>query len=93
MSEAQKGGIQILRERRGGVPQELRERLKQQNRIKRALREALKQGPKTVPELASETGIESSVVLWHVMALRKYGEVEDAGTAGDYVRYRLVKGA
>jgi hypothetical protein len=31
-------------------------------------------------------------VLWHLMAMRRYGEVVEAGEAGDYVRYALKGG-
>ena len=65
-----------------------------QNRLRRAarrkIRAELANGPATVPALASATGLASSEVLWHIAAMRKYGEIVEDQKAGDYFTYRLV---
>lgn len=81
--------IEILRDRMGGVSKELQASVKEQGRIRKALRSALAGGPRTVPELGAQCELPTPAVLWHLMAMRRYGEVVEAGEAGDYVRYAL----
>jgi len=80
--------LKIFRERMGGLSEQKKAMIKEQRDTTRALENALKAGPRTVPQLAQETGIASSKVLWYVMALKKYGKVAEAGRAGDYYLYR-----
>ena len=82
--------IQILRERRGGVPRDLIERNRQQSVIRRRITKALQGEPMTVPELADHLDVPSSEVLWYVMGMKKYGKVIEAEQAGSYFKYRLA---
>jgi predicted transcriptional regulator len=53
----------------------------------------LQKGPKTIPEIAEELSYPSEeVVLW-VMAMRRYGVIEELpkGRADDYYQYQLVQ--
>lgn len=53
----------------------------------------LQKGPKTIPEIAEELSYPSEeVVLW-VMAMRRYGAIEELpkGRADDYYQYQLVQ--
>jgi hypothetical protein len=84
--------IEVLRERRGGMSKELKEYFNAQQRVKKAIRAALAAGPKTVPQIASESGTPASDILWHLMAMRRYGEIVDGVEQDGYVLYRL-KGA
>ena len=84
--------LEILRERRGGMSKELKEYFNAQQRVKKAIRAALAAGPKTVPEIAGQSGTPASDILWHVMAMRRYGEIVDGPEQDGYVLYRL-KGA
>lgn len=84
--------LEILRDRHNGMSKELKEYFNERQRIKKAIRAALADGPKTVPQLAEACQIPSPRAMWHLMAMRRYGEVVDAGEAGDYVLYGL-KGA
>jgi predicted transcriptional regulator len=87
-----KRAIDILRDRQGGISKELKEYFNTQQRVRKALKAALQSGPKTVPEIARESGLDSTGVLWHLMAMRRYGEVTDGPEQDGYVLYRL-KGA
>jgi hypothetical protein len=91
-TEKAKRPIEILRDRQGGMSKELKERFNEQQRIYKAIRAALKTGPKTVPQLAAECKLEPPKTMWHVMALRRHGEIVEAAEENDYVVYRL-KGA
>jgi predicted transcriptional regulator len=89
MAEKTKKPIQILRDRHGGMTPELKEYFKDQNQARKKLSDAFKGGARTIPELAKETGLESSVVTWHVMAMKRYGTVAEAGRRGDYYQYAM----
>jgi predicted Rossmann fold nucleotide-binding protein DprA/Smf involved in DNA uptake len=85
-----KTAIQILRERRGGVPRELVERNRQQSVIRKRITTALRDEPKTVPELAREIDQPSHEVLWHVMGMKKYGKVVETEQVDGYFKYQLI---
>ena len=88
----EKSSIKILRDRCGGMSEAMKEQFKNQTKIRREITAALKQGAKTVPELAKEIGYPSEDVMWHLMAMKKYGLAVEVDEAGDYYRYGL-KGA
>jgi hypothetical protein len=90
--EKEKRPIEILRDRQGGMSKELKEYFNEQQRIFKALRAALKAGPKTVPQLAAECKLDSPKAMWHLMALRRHGEIVEGAEEHGYVLYRL-KGA
>jgi len=85
----EKTPLTLLRERRGGMSDELKEYFKVQQQIRKGLRKALKEGPKSVPELAALLSLEKSTTLWHVMAMRRYGEVIEAAERNGYPLYSL----
>jgi predicted transcriptional regulator len=84
--------LEILRERRGGMSKELKEYFNAQQRIRKAIKASLQAGPRTVPQIAGDCGVAPPDVLWHVMAMRRYGEIIDGPEQDGYVLYRL-KGA
>jgi hypothetical protein len=88
----EKSPLALLRERRGGMSDELKEYFMVQQRIRKALREALKEGAKSVPELAEACALEKPVTLWHVMAMRRYGELFESAERNGYPLYALKEG-
>ncbi len=90
--EKPKRPIEILRDRQGGLSKELKEYFNEQQRIFKALRAALKTGPKTVPQLARECQLEPPKAMWHLMALRRHGEILEDAEQDGYLLYKL-KGA
>ncbi len=68
--------------------------VKAQNKIRKTLKRSLKAGPHTIWQLAEETELPKSDVLWHVSAMRRYGLVVEAGMDEDeeYYMYSLAKG-
>jgi predicted Rossmann fold nucleotide-binding protein DprA/Smf involved in DNA uptake len=66
--------------------------LKETNNSRKLLRQAMKAAPRTVPEMAAETGLPANEVLWHVIAMKKYGQVAETGLDGYYYRYTLAEG-
>ena len=72
--------------RQGIAPQEL---VKSNNSIRRVLKKALKAGPRTIPQLTEETEMASADVLWHVVAMLKYGTVVEAGLEEEDEEYYL----
>lgn len=79
--------LEILRERHGGMSDAMKAYFKEQNRVRKLINAALKQAPRTIPELARETGEPEDKLLWHVMALKKYGQVTELEQRGDYFAY------
>ena len=65
-------------------------KVKEQNRVIKAIKEQLKDKPGTVPEIAEETGIQSSEVLWYLASLKKFGQIVEGEKDGAYFRYELV---
>jgi hypothetical protein len=82
--------LERLKERRGPLPKELLDRVRAQNQAKAAIRRALAGGPLTPPEVAAAAGITPRDALWLLTAMRKYGQVVEAGQDGDYPRYGLA---
>jgi predicted transcriptional regulator len=75
------------------VSDELKERVKAMAKINRKILSALKDSEKTIPEIATETKLESQMVTYHLMTLLKYGKIE-AGEIDDmdeYYYYKLKK--
>jgi hypothetical protein len=83
--------MQLLRQRRGGVPKELMECSREQARMRQKICGVLKRGPMTVPEIHEATGIPADRVLWFLMAWKKYGKILEGGQCGDYYQYALAK--
>jgi len=80
--------LRALRQKRGPQVAQAAARLKEGNRIRKALLDCLGRGEKNVLELAAETRLDPAVVFWHVNALRKYGGIRDGVKRGDYFTYR-----
>jgi hypothetical protein len=84
-----KAPVHILRDRRGGVPQVLLELTRRQAAIRKQLTKALQEGPKIVPELAEASGFPTHEVFWHLMAMKKYGEIVEGEERDGYFEYAL----
>jgi DNA-directed RNA polymerase specialized sigma subunit len=69
--------------------------LKEQQAVRKTLSRVLQGQPRSVPEIAAATGLPPHEVLWHITAMKKYGEVVDDGMDDDfeYYLYRLAKEA
>ena len=96
MSESPRNTMKAYRARTHATPPEaLRELRKRQAGETAKILRALKAGPKTVPELAQETGLPSDLVVWYVMTFCKDKTLRVAGKAGGGLfRYALPeKGA
>jgi|GEM_PF-1127151 len=51
----------------------------------------MESGPKSVPQIAAAVDMSTDRVLWHIAAMRKYGELAEAAEKdGDYFTYELV---
>jgi predicted transcriptional regulator len=82
--------LKALREQRPAETEAAQARLKEQVKIEREITRVLKDGPNTVPALAEATGFPTQAVFWHLIAMKKYGQVAEAEQEGDYFRYRLT---
>ncbi len=73
------------------VSSELKEKSKKYVQMKKAIKKALETGEKTIPEIASETGINQEDVTYYLMTMRKFhevveGEIDDMD---EYFYYKL----
>ena len=51
----------------------------------------VRERPKTVLEVAKETGMPTQEVLWYLTSFKKYGLVRESGMCGDYPLYERVE--
>ncbi len=91
MENKERKPIRVLKERRGGTRPEVKERIKRHRRLQKAIRAALAKGPRTVPELAEDIGEPSHEVLWMLMAMKKYGGIEEGEERENYHEYFLTE--
>ncbi len=73
------------------VSEEVKDKRKEFNRIKKLILTALKSEPKTIPQLAKEIELSIDVITFHLMTLRKYGDVEtgEIDDMDEYFSYKL----
>ena len=82
--------IQIFRERQGGMSDKLKDWRKESRRIKKAIREQLKTKPMMIPELAEAIGDPSHLIFYHVIAMRRWEDVEETGkNEDDFIIYGI----
>jgi predicted transcriptional regulator len=65
--------------------------LQENKRIHQQIHKALQEQPRTAPQVAEATGLPVADVLWHITAMRKYGQVIETGKSGDYYLYQTAK--
>ena len=84
--------IDVIKEKRT-IPETLKEKRKEFNDVKKQIKKALGEEPKTIPQIAVETGISSQVITYTLMTCRKYGEIEtgELDDMDEYFTYQLKK--
>jgi predicted Rossmann fold nucleotide-binding protein DprA/Smf involved in DNA uptake len=83
--------LKELREQHRETVARTQAQLKAQQEFRRQLCQALRAGPKTVPDLAQATGLPADQVLWHITAMKKYGQAAETGQCGEYYLYALAQ--
>ncbi len=71
-----------------------REIIREEMAMRGKILEILKEGAKTVPEVATALGRPTEEVMFWMMAMRKYGLIEETEemTEDGYYKYRLKEG-
>lgn len=64
---------------------------KEQRRIQQDICGVIRDTPKTVPDIAAALNLSTHEILWHLMAMKKYGITMETGMCGDYPLYQRVK--
>ncbi|NOQ27352.1 MAG: hypothetical protein GQ564_18475 [Bacteroidales bacterium] len=84
--------IDIIKKKRI-VSDDVKEKIKSFNKIKRLILKSLETAEKTVPQIAQEIGLPLDVVTYHLMTLQKYGNIEagDVDDMDEYYFYKLKK--
>lgn len=82
--------IDIIKKTRT-VSDGLKAKRKEFTDIKKLILKSLESGPKSIPQIAEEIKITSDVVLYYLMTLRKYGEIEtdEIDDLDEYFTYKL----
>jgi predicted Rossmann fold nucleotide-binding protein DprA/Smf involved in DNA uptake len=72
------------------VPEAVKESSKEFRNVKKTILKALETGPKSIPQIASETGYPLPHITFNLMSLRKYGDIEvtEEITEDDYYLYK-----
>lgn len=83
--------LKRLRDEHRETVEKTQELLKEQNAIRKQIRQVMEAGPKTVPEIAAATSLPGESVMWHIVAMKKYNLVAEAGMDGSYYQYQLVE--
>lgn len=75
------------------IREELLELAKEQARMKKLVLSVFEEGPKAVPEVAVAANLPTYEAMNWVMALRKYGLLEETDEVTDegYYKYKLVE--
>lgn len=79
--------LKQLRSERGPLPKAMIERGKSQIAIQKTILAAIETEPKTVPEIAELTGIDTQDIFWWITAMRKYNQIQDGKKRGEYATY------
>jgi hypothetical protein len=82
--------LKRLRQEHTGQIKAVREKTRDTAALRREVKNVLGAGPLTVPALAEAVGASTDSVLWHVMAMVKYGLAAEDEQEGDYFKYRLL---
>jgi len=65
--------------------------LKEQQALRKQLRQAMDNEALTIPQIAAATSLPSDQVLWHVIAMKEYGLIQEVGKDDSYYQYKLVQ--
>ncbi len=89
--EIEKGKTaKYLREKRGGIPEQAKENLKEFNGIKKRMLDALAEGDLTVAQMSEKLEMPTHEVVYYLMSLVKYGLVKtgDIDDMDEYYTYK-----
>lgn len=93
MMEVEKGKTaKYLREKRG-VSQQVKDNLKEFNKIKKAILDALTESDLTIVQLTEKLNMPKADVVYYLMSLIKYGFVQTGAVddMDEYFSYKLKK--
>jgi hypothetical protein len=85
----QKKPIQLMRERYGGISEELKMLTREQSKNFKKISESIKNNYKTIPEISQSTGLPTHKALWYVMAMKKYSMIIEGDERDGYYEYTL----
>lgn len=73
------------------VSEEIKAKAKVFAANRKTILKALEPGPKSIPEIAAETGLPLPTVTYYLMSLRKYGDIRDTQEINedDFYLYEL----
>lgn len=85
--------LKRLREEHKETVEETQAYLKLQQVFRKQLRKAMSDQSLTIPQIAAATSLPSDQVLWHVIAMKEYGLIQEVGKDGNYYEYQVTQEA
>ena len=79
--------LKDLTAKKGPVSPTLLASYKDSNQKHKKVLDSIKEKEKTVPEISAETGLSTDIVLWHLTAMKKYGQAEVILAKSGYLKY------
>lgn len=75
------------------VSQEVKDKVKSFNKIKKLILKAIEEDSKTIPQIAKEIDLPIDEVTFYLMSLRKFGnvEVDEIDDMDEFFTYKLKK--
>jgi predicted transcriptional regulator len=89
--KSQKADLKQLRQEHAETVAITQQMLKEQQSIRKQINAELSEQARTVPDLAQAIDLPADRVLWHLMAMKKYGLVQESDMDGQYYLYQTVK--
>ncbi len=86
-----KGRTFVEAKKARGINELAREGSKTFKEYRKRIHKSIESEPKSIPQIACETGLPLNIVTYHLMTCRKYGsiEVEGIDDKDEYFLYRL----
>ena len=92
-AKARSALLKSLREEHQETVKQTQALLKDHKKVQQQICQVIRTEARTVPEVAAETGLPPEDVLWHLMCMKKYGDVMETGMCGDYYLYQRTQEA
>jgi predicted transcriptional regulator len=89
--QSRKVDLKELRQTRAATVTATQRLLKEQQATRKLINAEISSQARTVPDISQAIGLPAGQVLWHLMAMKKYGLIEESGMEGQYYLYETAK--
>jgi predicted transcriptional regulator len=89
--DRKKVDLKQLRQERSETVKMTQQLLKEQQSVRKRIQAEISDQARSVPDVAQVIGLPAAQVLWHLMAMKKYGLIQESGMDGQYYLYEIAK--